>query len=209
MKNKLFQSGLLQRTAGGFLAIFFVSTILTSCNQDYVPKQKAYPRVEFPSKEYSLYSPEGCPFQFEKPVYSNVERDTIFFGQKVKNSDCWLNINFKSLNGTINLTYKEIDKNTGLEKLVEDAHKLSFKHSRKANYIDEIKVQNDHGVGGILFDVGGDAASNVQFFLTDSTKHFIRGALYFNSEPNSDSMAPIVEFVKADMKKMLQTFEWK
>lgn len=209
MKNKQSTSFIAQKNALAFAAALFCAAMFSSCNQDYVPKPKAYPRVEFPNKEYSLYSAPGCPFQFEKPVYSNVERDTLFFGLKVKDSDCWLNVNFKSLNGTINLTYKEIDKNTGLEKLIEDAHKLSFKHSRKANYIDEIKVENDHGVGGILFDVGGDAASNIQFFLTDSNKHFIRGALYFNSEPNSDSMAPIVEFVKVDMKKMLQTFEWK
>ena len=154
---------------------------LAGCNNEYTPKPKAYPRVEFPAREYQLYSPAGCPFKFEIPVYAKVERDTLFRGQKIGNDECWLNVEFTSLNGTINLTYKDIDKNTGIEKLIDDAHKLSFKHSKKASYIDELKLQNPYGVGGILFDVGGDAASNVQFFLTDTNKHFIRGALYFNS----------------------------
>jgi len=96
-----------------------------------------------------------------------------------------------------------------LERLVEDAHKMAFKHTKKANYIDEIKIDNAHGVGGILYDLGGDAASNVQFFLTDSNRHFIRGALYFYSPPNADSMAPVLDYVKADVKQMLKTFEWK
>ncbi|HWB62302.1 MAG TPA: hypothetical protein VG603_02240, partial [Chitinophagales bacterium] len=125
------------------------------------------------------------------------------------NTSCWLNVNYTPLNGVINLTYKEINASTPLEKLIEDAHKLSFKHTTKADYINEVRIENAHGVGGLLYDVGGDAASNVQFFLTDSTHNFVRGALYFYSEPNSDSMAPVIAFVKQDMHEMLKSFEWK
>ena len=156
-----------------------------------------------------MYNPPDCPFKFEKPVYADVVHDTLYFGKRLVSEKCWLNVNFPSLNGTINLTYKDINDTMSLERLVEDAHKLSFKHTTKADYINEIRIENDHGVGGLLYDVGGDAASNVQFFLTDTNRHFIRGALYFNSEPNSDSMAPVIGFVKEDMKRMLKTFEWK
>jgi gliding motility-associated lipoprotein GldD len=183
--------------------------LLTSCHNDYTPKPKAYPRVILPERKYELYEAPGCPFKFEKPVYANVSRDSIYFGKRIKNDQCWMDVNFPMVNGTINLTYKDINDTMKLERLVEDAHKLSFKHTTKADYIDEIRIQNDHGIGGILYDVGGDAASNVQFFLTDSTRHFIRGALYFNNPPNTDSMAPVVAFVKEDMKRMLKTFEWK
>jgi gliding motility-associated lipoprotein GldD len=189
--------------------LLLLCLFLSSCHGDYTPKPKAYPRVVFPERKYEMYDPKDCPFKFEKPVYANVTNDTIFFGQKILSVNCWLNVNFPTLNGTINLTYKEINDTMKLERLIEDAHKLSFMHTTKADYIDEIRIQNDHGVGGILYDVGGNAASNVQFFLTDSTHHFLRGALYFNSEPNSDSMAPVVTFVKEDMKRMLKTFQWK
>jgi gliding motility-associated lipoprotein GldD len=118
-------------------------------------------------------------------------------------------LNFPDFNGTINLTYKEITKENNLNKLIEDAHKMSFKHSKKANYIDEVLISNKNGVGGLLYNVGGDAASNIQFFLTDTNHHYIRGALYFNNEPNTDSMAPVIDFVKKDLDHFLETFKWK
>jgi gliding motility-associated lipoprotein GldD len=156
-----------------------------------------------------MYDPAECPFKFEKPVYAQVARDTTYLGKRLTSDQCWLNVYFPALNGVVNLTYKDINDTMNLERLVEDAHKMAFKHTKKANYIDEIKIDNAHGVGGILYDLGGDAASNVQFFLTDSNRHFIRGALYFYSPPNADSMAPVLDFVKADVKQMLKTFEWK
>ena len=186
-----------------------LSVILPTCHVDYTPKQKAYPRVIFPERKYELYDPKECPFKFEKPVYAQVLRDTTYFGNKLRSDQCWLNVYFPSLNGVVNLTYKDINDTMRLEHLVEDAHKMAFKHTKKANYIDEIKIDNAHGVGGILYDLGGDAASNVQFFLTDSNRHFIRGALYFYSSPNADSIAPVLDYVKADVKQMLKTFEWK
>ncbi|MBL0308976.1 MAG: gliding motility lipoprotein GldD [Bacteroidetes bacterium] len=193
-----------------YIAItFFTLLSLSSCQEDYAPKPKAYPRVIFPERKYELFDPVGCPFQFEKPVYAQVTRDSIFFGEKLSNDQCWFNVVFPSFNGTINLTYKEIMDTIPLGKLIEDAHKLAYKHTRKANYIDEIRVENPYNVRGILYDVGGDAASNVQFYLTDSSKHFIRGALYFYNTPNSDSMAPVLDFVKEDMRMMLKTFRWK
>ncbi len=191
-----------------WMAFVLGVALLSSCNNDYTPKPKAFPRVIFPEHKYEMFVPDNCPFQFEKPVYSSVTNDSFYFGQRL-NQPCWLDVNFPAFNGTINLTYKDIEKENSLEKLVEDAHKLSYEHTKKADYINEIRIENSHGVGGLLFDVGGDAASNVQFFLTDSIHHFIRGALYFNNEPNTDSMAPVVSFVKQDLKHILQTFQWK
>ena len=207
MKDKSQKS----KAKNGFysLLLLLCTLFLPSCHGDYSPKQKAYPRVIFPERKYELYDPKECPFKFEKPVYAQVGRDTTYFGNKLRSDQCWLNVYFPSLNGVVNLTYKDINDTMKLERLVEDAHKMAFKHTKKANYIDEIKIDNEHGVGGILYDLGGDAASNVQFFLTDSNRHFIRGALYFYSPPNTDSMAPVLDFVKADVKQMLKTFEWK
>jgi len=211
-KSEVRSRKLKTKNNGWLLYLFcLLSSIfcLSSCHGDYAPKQKAYPRVNFPERKYELYDPAECPFKFEKPVYTRITRDTLYFGQKLKSNECWLNVYFPMFNGNVNLTYKDINDTMNLERLIEDAHKLAFKHTKKANYIDEIKIPNEHGVGGILYDLGGDAASNVQFFLTDSNKHFIRGALYFYNQPNADSMAPVLDFVKADMKQMLKTFEWK
>lgn len=193
----------------GLLLVFSISCLVfSSCHGDYVPKPKAYPRVDFPKHEYDVFDPADCPFKFEKPKYSIAVDDSTYFGVKNKEK-CWLTLYIAPFNGTINLTYKEITKDQKLEKLLEDAHKMSYKHTLKAEYINEVGIKNDHGVGGLLYDVGGEAASSVQFVLTDSTKNFIRGAMYFNNEPNKDSMAPVISFVKEDLKHMLQTFQWK
>ncbi len=185
------------------------SLVFSSCHGDYSPKPKAYPRVIFPEQKYELYDPANCPFKFEKPTYALVQHDSAYMGTLLSADMCWMNVYLNPLNGVINLTYKNIENPKQLEQLIEDAHKLAFKHTKKANYIDEVRIENQHGAGGILYDLGGDAASNVQFFLTDSSKHFIRGALYFYSQPNADSMAPVLNFVKADIEHLLKTFEWK
>ena len=189
-----------------YLTILVSGLTLTSCHGDYSPKPKAYPRVVFPERKYEMYDAKDCPFRFEKPVYTQIQHDSSAMGMS---QPCWINIAFPDFNGTVNLTYKEITKDMTLERLLEDAHKLSFKHTKKANYIDESLIVNKHGVSGIFYNVGGDAASNIQFFLTDSTHHFIRGSLYFYNEPNSDSMAPVLTFVRQDLDTMLSTFEWK
>ncbi|MBS1623125.1 MAG: gliding motility lipoprotein GldD [Bacteroidetes bacterium] len=186
--------------------ISLVTILLSSCHGDYSPKPKAYPRVVFPERKYEMYDSKDCPFRFEKPVYAQIQHDSSAMGMS---QPCWINVAFPDFNGTVNLTYKEITKDMTLERLLEDAHKLSFKHTKKANYIDESLIVNKHGVSGIFYNVGGDAASNVQFFLTDSSRHFIRGSLYFYNEPNSDSMAPVLTFVRQDLDTMLSTFEWK
>lgn len=188
--------------------LFILLISLSSCHGDYMPKPKAYPRVHYPERKYELYDPASCPFRFEKPVYAVVQQDTAFFGQRPVDP-CWLNIVFPDFNGTINLTYKEINKTMTLDRLLDDAHKLSFKHTKKANFIDESLIVNKHGVSGIFYNVGGDAATNIQFFLTDSVHHYIRGSLYFFNEPNSDSMAPVLAFVRQDIDTILSSFEWK
>jgi gliding motility-associated lipoprotein GldD len=189
-----------------YYALFIILYSLCGCHGEFTPKPKAYPRVVFPERKYEMCEPASCPFRFSKPVHASVQHDSSHMGMS---QPCWINITFPDFNGTVNLTYKEINKDITLDKLLDDAHKLSFKHTKKANYIDESLITNKHGVSGIFYNVGGDAASNVQFFLTDSAHHFIRGSLYFYNEPNSDSMAPILTFVKQDLDTILSTFEWK
>ncbi len=188
--------------------LIIITLLLVGCHGEYSPKSKAYPRVIYPEKKYELYAPADCPYQFEKPIYTRVGSDTVFMGTKLK-EPCWINIEFPDFNGTINLTYKEINAQNTLSKLLEDAHKMSFKHSKKANFIDEVSITNQYGVSGLIYDVGGDAASNIQFYLTDTSRHYIRGALYFNNEPNTDSMAPVIQFVRKDLDHFFETFQWK
>ncbi len=190
--------------------LFVVSLLiifLASCNSDSIPKPKGYFAIEFPEKKYLLFDKPDYPYTFEYPVYGNVIKDSTFFDDKPEN-DYWVNIDFPTFEGRLHLSYKKIGLNQ-FDKLVDDAFKMTDKHSLKASSIDEIPVSGGQGVNGFIFDVGGNAATGKQFFVTDSTTHFLRGALYFNSSPNYDSIQPVEQFLYKDMQHLIETLKWR
>ncbi|MBE9467416.1 MAG: gliding motility lipoprotein GldD [Bacteroidetes bacterium] len=183
------------------LFIIFLTIAFFSCKHEYTPKPPGYMRIDFPKKEYQHYS-NNSPYRFDFPTYAKIELD------KEKNSEAfWINIVFPKLNGKIYISYKEINNN--LSKYIEDSRKFAYKHTVKADAINEkIYYNKEKNVYGILYDIKGNTASNIQFFLTDSTTHFLRGALYFNARPNKDSLAPVVKFIRTDILNLIETFEW-
>jgi gliding motility-associated lipoprotein GldD len=140
-------------------------------------------------------------------VYANIVQDSTFFETEPENP-FWINIDFPSLNGKIYMSYKDVKKNQ-FDKLVDDAFKLTYKHSTKATGIKDSLMHTPNGVTGIFFKVSGNAATARQFFVTDSTSHFLRGALYFDSTPNADSLGVVNDFLEVDMKHLINTLRWK
>lgn len=181
--------------------------LVLGCEANYTPKPKGYYRIDFPEKSYSTFTSLDCPFSFEIPTYAIVIKDTVYT-EGVPESPCWLNIGFPDFNGQIHLSYKDL-KHNRLADVLEDMHKLTSKHIPKANSITETPIQTRNNVSGLLYEVGGDAASAIQFYLTDSSRHFIRCALYFYSPPNADSIEPVVEFVREDILHMIDTWRWE
>jgi gliding motility-associated lipoprotein GldD len=183
-------------------SLIFISALIVSCGGDNIPKPKGYFRIDLPEKEYRPFISD-CPFSFSYPKYAVVKKYTGSM-----NENCWFNIEFSKFKGTIHLSYYQIDNN--LAKHIEDSRSLAYKHSVKANSIDENVFNSRTGnVHGLVYEITGNAASSVQFYLTDSTKHFVRGALYFNASPNFDSIAPVQDFVRADIDTFLNSFRWK
>ncbi len=176
---------------------------LSSCDQDYVPKPRGYFRIAVPEKAYTTFSPETCPFQFDIPVYSEIVKDP-----SPKAEPCWMNIEFPKFKATVYLSYKDVKGD--LNKFIEDSRSLSFKHISKASGIEEANISDPvHRVFGTSYQVKGNAASSYQFFLTDSTHHFLRGSLYFYAIPNPDSLAPVNDFITKDIEHLIETFRWK
>ena len=173
-----------------------------SDEEDFTPKPRGYFRISLPEKKYQVYNSD-CPFTFEAPVYAFVHPD------EEKNTEpCWLNIDFPRFKGRLHLSYKPVTNN--LRTLLEDARFFASKHQIKASAIEEIVIKRDSvNVYGLVYDIEGNAASSLQFYLTDSTSHFLRGALYFLAPPNNDSIAPVVEFIRKDVFNLLNTFRWK
>ncbi|MFW5766783.1 MAG: gliding motility lipoprotein GldD [Bacteroidota bacterium] len=176
--------------------------MLTGCNRNKnnVPKPKGYFRIDLPKKNYIRYEGE-CPYHFDYPEYA------IIFPGKEENP-CWLNIHFPLQDATIYLTYKSVDGD--LHSMTEDSRELAYKHTTKAEAINETSFTNEENdVYGIMYDLRGNVASALQFHLTDSTNHFIRGSLYFNTKPNKDSVAPVLRFIRKDVVQLIESTEWK
>jgi gliding motility-associated lipoprotein GldD len=173
-----------------------------ACNESYPPKPRAYFRIEFPEKAYIKSNTSG-PFSFEIPKYSKMEADSD------KNAEAfWYNLKFPEFKGILHLTYKNLNNDLG--KYIEDSRTLAYKHTIKADAISEQVFMNpEKKIYGILYEIKGNAASPFQFFATDSATHFIRGSFYFNVFPNKDSLAPVFEFIKPDIIHLIETIDWK
>jgi len=190
--------------------LFFSGSIafLFSCNSTYTYKKKGYFHIDFPEKKYQSFDLPGYPYTFEYPVYANVIKDTVFFDAKPEN-DWWINIDVPRLGGRIYISYKEVAKNN-FDSLVNDGFKMAYKqHTDVSTGINDSLIRTPNGVEGIYFSLAGNTATANQFFLTDSTKHFLRGALYFNASPNEDSLGIVNEFLKKDVLHLINTLKWK
>lgn len=173
-------------------------------SNEYSPKPRAYHRLYFPEKEQQSYEGD-CPFRFQYPIYSHVHPDTLASG-----NSCWMDIDFEHFNASLHLSYYSIGSPALLDELSEDAHTFAFKHAIKASYIDEAMISYpERKVYGTFYTIGGNAASPAQFYVTDSTRHYLRASLYFNERPKIDSLQPVVDYIMEDMRTMIKTLEWK
>jgi gliding motility-associated lipoprotein GldD len=183
--------------------VLFIILIIAGCGQDYTPKPRGYFRIDLPAKSYQQ-TPADLPYSFEYPAYSVIERRP----NPKPEEKYWINISIPAFNARIYLSYKIVDHN--VETYLNDSRNFVYKHTIKADAITETPfIAPDKKVFGILYEIKGDAASNMQFALTDSTHNFVRGALYFNEVPNKDSLAPVIDFLKTDIQHLIETFKWE
>lgn len=185
-----------------------ISVALFSCQSSYTPKPRGYFRIKFPEKQYQVFNEPGYPYTFQYPVYAKIIKDTSFFNARPENP-WWINVEFPQFHGKIYISYKIIGKKYSLEKLINDCYTMTYKNAEKADAIVPEVFQTPFHVSGIFYNVSGNAATARQFFATDSTSHFLRGALYFYAVPNADSTRPVVQFVQQDMWHLLETLRWK
>lgn len=173
-----------------------------SCDRGYTPKPMGYIKVHYPEKSYTRYDGAN-PYSFEYPVYGHV------FENKRNNSEpYWYDIFFPEYRSTIHLSYKAVEDN--VEAYIEDSRTLVYKHTSRSDGIDELPFADtvNHRYG-ILYNLKGNVASSVQFFVTDSVEHFLRGSLYFNTTPNRDSLNPIIDYLRVDIEHLIESIEWK
>lgn len=179
-----------------------ISSLFISCGGSSIPRPYGYFRVDLPEHSYRTIDTLNLPYKFDLPKNAKV------VSRKVQGDNFWIDINYPRLNACIYCSYKPVNKN--LIDLLEDTRKIVYKHSVKADGIGEKVFDHpEKNVHGILYDLQGNTASSVQFILTDSTRHFFRGALYFNNVPNKDSIAPMTKYIREDVVRIMESFEWK
>lgn len=184
-----------------FYLIIVLVVAVTGCDETHVPRPRGYLRIELPKHEYQSLD-SNCPFWFDMSKLAIAVPDTNSLAEP-----CWWYIFYPKLNAELYLTYKPVNNN--FSRFAEDTRTLVYKHTQRANAINETLISNAYQASGILYEIAGDAASAYQFFVSDSSRHFLRGALYFNSVPNSDSLAPVIKYMKEDIEHMLATLQWK
>jgi len=199
--------------------------LLSACNSTYTSKPNGYFKIDFPERKYLKFEKEGFPYSFEYPAYAAIVKDSTYFDSSADNP-YWVNVDFPSFHGKIFISYKTIGGNSiyklktasgykdslgrnTLQGLINDSYKLTFKNDIKAYSIEDSVMRTDNNIYGIFFRVGGSVATSKQFLLTDSVKHFLRGALYFDATPNEDSLLPVNAFLQEDLKHLINSLQWK
>jgi len=200
--------------------------LLMACNSNYTSRKKGYFKIDLPEHQYQVFNKQEFPYSFEYPVYATVIQDSTYFDSTPENN-YWINLDFPVFNARLFMSYKiigglapyKIKQADGSYKdslgvnqfdlMVNDAFNLTNKNDVIASSIKDSLIRNPHGISGVFFKVGGNAATASQFFLSDTTKNFIRGALYFDATPNADSLRPVQEFLRKDLEHLISTFEFK
>ena len=180
-----------------FLAILLLLVFTSACKNDVLPKPTSQLRLDYPVAKYASFS-NHCPFEFEMNEEAVIKED----------KNCGFSIEYPKMKATIYLTYKTVDNN--INALLRDAQKLTYEHVIKADDIlEQPYINNDKKVYGMFYRVDGNAATNAQFYATDSIKHFVTGSVYFYAKPKFDSIMPAADYVKNDMQRLLETIKWK
>jgi gliding motility-associated lipoprotein GldD len=172
--------------------------MLLSCNNDVVVKPSAMMRLDYTEPSYVEFDPD-CPYRFQKNSKATAEF----------RSNCWVNLKYPDMEATIYLTYQSIHNNN-LDSLLYDAQKLTYDHTIKADAIlEQPRVDSVNKVYGMFYMINGNAATQSQFYVTDSINHFMTGSVYFRTKPNYDSLYPAVVYLRNDVRRIMESIHWK
>jgi len=184
-------------------AVAFITVLIIACGNSGQPRPRGYFRIDLPEKDYVEFDSAGCPFTFEYPVYGKISPSN-----ERNPEPWWFNIEFPDYKAKIHISYKKIKGN--FASLMEDNYTLTYNHTIKADAIRERTFSDTtNSISGMLYDVKGNTATAVQFYVTDSTSNFMRGSLYFFAQPNADSLQPVIDFFREDIIHLMESVRWR
>jgi gliding motility-associated lipoprotein GldD len=185
--------------------IFIVccSFLLAACNQEYLPKPKGYNRIDLPSHEY-VSMVDSMPYSFDYSKHAVLLQNKSWITERY-----WIDIQYPEMNANVQITYKAISNQDKLtQEYVTDSYRLTAQHNVKAYAIEEVIMELPNGDFASVSTLEGEIPTPLQFHVTDSSQHFLRGALYFEVATKNDSLAPVIDYLKEDVLQMLRTLKW-
>ncbi|MFY0651491.1 MAG: gliding motility lipoprotein GldD [Cyclobacteriaceae bacterium] len=183
---------------GLLTTIFFIS-----CESEYSPKPKGFNRIELPKPVYVQLA-DTLPYNFSYSAFADITGDSSWISERY-----WIDLTYPELGATLQLTYKPVNGDKKLlREYLSDSYNLTSKHNVKAYSIDEAIVNLSNGTQATIMELSGEVPSQFQFHVTDSMRHFLRGALYFKTATKNDSLAPVINYLKKDIIHLLNTLEW-
>lgn len=183
--------------------ISILSVFLLACEGEFTPKQKGYNRIDLPPHHYDSLKGD-YPYTFLVSKEAEVRQHSSPYATKD-----WIDIEYYDFNADMQITYIPIENEAMYQSLINDAYKLTSKHQIKATAIDRVELKTDKGQSATIFELEGEVPSQMQFYVSDSTKHFLRGAIYFKTATKNDSLAPVIEYLKKDALILINSLEWK
>jgi gliding motility-associated lipoprotein GldD len=186
------------------LILFALCLCVFACTEEasYTPKPRGFHYIALPTAKYA-HLPDSLPYLFEYSAHAQLLNDTSYLADRY-----WLEIYYPEFQANIDISYKPIRNQQDFREYVDDCFKLAQKHNIKAQAINEIVNKTPKGYTSVVYELEGDVPSYLQFYVTDSAKHFLRTSLYFPTSTKGDSLAPIIAFIKKDMEKMMNTVDW-
>jgi gliding motility-associated lipoprotein GldD len=188
-------------------AICFGLLVMYACSGSstpYTPKPRGYNRIDMPQPKYQDLKGD-YPYHFEYSEYAHIRPDSSSIAEPY-----WIHIVYPKFKADVQLTYKSVQKDPKFfSDFVDDSHRLINKHMVKASAIEESTIKTPSGKTAAIFELEGEVPSQFQFYISDTTKHFLRGALYFRTATKNDSLAPVIEYIKADIIHLLNSFQWQ
>ena len=178
---------------------------LSACGKaDYLPKPKGYNRIDLPPHEYQAL-PDSFPYSFEFSRHVQIKRDSSWLAERY-----WIHLYYPLMDADVQITYKPIrNLDSLLQGYYHDAYKLTSQHNIKAYSIEELIMELPNGNWASVSELEGEVPSQYQFHVSDSTRHFLRGALYFKTATQNDSLKPVIDYLKQDIRHLLFTLKWK
>lgn len=186
-----------------YFYFFGLCVLLFSCSEDFLPKPKGYNRIDLPTPAYRI-TPDSLPYAFEYSAYATLLRDSSWISERY-----WINLYYEEMEATIQITYKPVTDSI-IREFLSDSYRLTSQHNVKAYAIEESIIELPNGMYASFTELEGEVPTQAQFHITDedSTDHFLRGALYFQTANKNDSLAPVIDYLKEDILHLIATLEW-